>query len=124
MLVFEPERPGGLTLALASTLVDGNPFGFDIGVRQSGMSTVFVAAVPDCGCDACDTGSVDLLDTFDGWVLTVARGGVIHARDQPPRITRTIDGWTGGGDGYREDWLDESLPVPHSVMRWIGEPWQ
>ena len=122
--LIEPEHPGGLTLALASTLVDGEPFGFDVGIARSGMPTAFVDAVPDCGCDACDSGSADLLRTLDGWVLTVTRGGVVHARAESAHITKTIDGWKASGSGFREAWLDESSPVPDSVTRWIGEPWQ
>ena len=124
MRMLEPERPGGLTLALAATFVDGEPFGFDIGIAGDGTRTAFVDAVPDCGCDACDTGSADLLEVLDGWVLTVARGGAIHARAESAHITRTVDGWTGSGDGFWEGWLDESLPVPESVTRWIGSAWQ
>jgi hypothetical protein len=112
-------------MVLANIVVGGEPFGLDIGISQLEMPTAFVDTIPDCGCDACDSGSADLLATLDGWVLTVARGGVVHARSGRARVTRTIDGWqgTGGGDPMLA-WLDSSLPVPDGAERWEGSPWQ
>lgn len=118
-----PASPGGLTLILASTVVGGEPFGIDIGVTQLGLPTAFVDTVPDCGCDACDSGSADLLATLDGWVLTVARGGVVHARSERARVTQTVDGWQGSGEDDRMfAWLDAPF-VPDEVVRWVGTPW-
>lgn len=119
-----PVVPGGLTLVVANTVVDGEPFGLDLGITGDGMSIAFLDTLPDCGCDACDSGSADLLATLDGWVLTVARGGVVHARSAGASITRTIDGWqsTGGGE-LLQSWLDLSSPAPPGVARWAGTPW-
>lgn len=117
-----PERPDGLILVLANTVVAGEPFGLDIGVTQRDRAIAFVDMVPDCGCDACDSGSEDLLATLDGWVLTVARGGVVHARSDRSRVTRTIDGWQGSGD-HTLAWLDAGSPVTDEVQRWVGTPW-
>jgi hypothetical protein len=119
----EPTRPGGLTLLLATTIVDRAPFGLDVGLAGTGSPSVFLEAVPDCGCDACDSGSADLLETLDGWVLTVARGGVVHARRGQSHITRTLDGWQAKGDGYQEAWLDETHLDVGGVRRWRGRPW-
>ena len=68
-----PTRNGGLRLLLAYTLVEGEPFGVDVGLARPGdpeTRTVYLDSVPDCGCDHCDSGSVDLLEVLDGWVLT------------------------------------------------------
>jgi hypothetical protein len=118
-----PTRQDGLTLILGSTLVGGEPFGLDVAITRRGMPTAFVDTVPDCGCDACDSGSADLLATLDGWFLTVARGGVVHARSERARVTRTMDGWQGAGEGELA-WLDASSPVPDGVVRWVGAPWR
>lgn len=122
-LCLQPRVPGGITLVLASTVVDGQVFGLDVGLSKQGR-TVVVDSVPDCGCDACDSGSADLLQTVDGWVLTAARGGVLHARRGASTITRTVDGWKGTGDSLDESWLDGSLPSPHGVERWAGSAWK
>lgn len=120
---LRPLRPGGLSVLLATTLVDGAPFGLDVGLAREGERPVLLAMVPDCGCDACDSGSADLLRSLDDWVLTVARGGVLHARLGKQHATRTLDGWESGG-GRVEAWLEESFPVPDGVERWVGEPWR
>jgi hypothetical protein len=119
---IEPAAPDGLRLLLATTLVDGRPFGLDIGTCRDGERPVWLTSVPDCGCDACDSGSADLLSELDGWVLTVARGGVVHAGHGEHFATRTVHGWStaNGGDASR---LDESTPVPDGVERWVGAPW-
>lgn len=116
-----PARPGGAMLLVATTLVDGSPFGIDIALA-AGETPVLVASAPDCGCDACDSGSDDLLTTVDEWVLTIARGGVLHARGPGGSATRRFDGWEASGGSF-DAWLDESAPAPAGVVRWRGRPW-
>lgn len=120
---FEPVASGGLTLLAATTLVDREPFGVDLGLSAPGLPTVLLDTVPDCGCDACDSGSADLLEALDGWMLTVARGGVVHARSSTAHISRTFHGWSSSGGGALEPWLDEALEPPAGVRRWVGTPW-
>ena len=121
-----PTRAGGLSVLLGETLVDGQPFGIDVGLSGSDdVAPVLLDTVPDCGCDACDSGSDDLLAVLDGWILAVARGGVVHARSASARASRTLDGWQASGEEGRtfETWLDGSVPAPEGVRRWVGEPW-
>lgn len=119
---IEPVSPNGLRLLLATTLVDGRPFGLDIGIGRADERPVLLTPVPDCGCDACDSGSADLLSELDGWVLTVARGGVVHARRGEHFATRTVHGWSTANSGD-PSWLDEATPVPDGVERWVGTSW-
>jgi hypothetical protein len=120
---LEPTAEGGLMLVLASTLVDREPFGLDVGVGGAGLPTVLMDSVPDCGCDACDSGSADLLQTLDGWLLSVVRGGVVHARSESAHVSRTLDGWRANGRAQPEVWLDASSPTPAGVTRWAGSGW-
>jgi hypothetical protein len=117
-----PLHHGGLHLLVATTLVDGEPFGLDLAICHDSERPVFLTAVPDCGCDACDSGSTDLLNELDGCVLTVAQGGAVHAMRGQQCATRTLHGWStaNGGDA---SWLDESTPVPDGVERWVGASW-
>lgn len=116
-----PARAGGLALLFATTRVDGAPFGLDVGIVGDGTDPVLVEWVPSCGCDACDHGSAELLDHLDGWVLTVAQGGVVHARRGDGFVTRTLHGWMA--QAGHEAWLDESARVPTGVRRWVGNSW-
>ena len=84
---IDPSRPGALSLLLATTLVDGEPFGLDIGIADAAGPPVLLETLPDCGCDACDSGSADLLLCLDDRVLSVARGGVLHARGRDRTAT-------------------------------------
>ena len=118
-----PPARTGLRLLLATTLVDGEPFGLDVGVMQDGRLPVLLDRLLFCGCDACDDGSADLLSCLDGWVLTVARGGVVHARLGELWITRTINGWQGAGEPP-DTWPEESSSLADGVDRWVGTPWR
>lgn len=124
-----PTRDRGLRLLLAYTLVEGEPFGVDVAIARPGdpeTRTVLLDTAPDCGCDHCDSGSADLLDVLDGWVLTVARGGVVHARAGRTTVTRTVDGWMSSG-GHHDVGPDALLqPTPaatHASEQWVGQAW-
>ncbi len=117
-----PSAPGGLRLLLATAVVDGEPFPLDIGIASPGLGPVLLEMVPDCGCDACDSGSTDLLRSLDECVLTVVRGGVIHAARGTDTATRTWDGWSMG-NGADLSWLDEATPADTRIQRWVGSPW-
>ena len=65
-----PLGSGAIPLTFAWTRFD-DATGLVIGV---GDPTVVVAVVPDCGCDACDSGSQDALNELDEYVLGVVTG--------------------------------------------------
>lgn len=70
--VVTPRRPGALPLVLARSRIEGvDGAGVTIGV---GDPAVVVWWIPDCGCDACDSGSQDVLDELDHWVGGIVRG--------------------------------------------------
>jgi hypothetical protein len=72
-----PPRPDALPLVLleADVPVDGGSLAvLHVGVGQPGFS---LETVPDCGCDACDHGSSDLLDAIDGTIGTVIDGPLV-----------------------------------------------
>jgi len=62
-----PRQPGALPLLLLERGVptlsgDVTSAVLDVGAGDLG---ILVASLPDCGCDACDSGSSDLLDAVD-----------------------------------------------------------
>lgn len=120
-----PTRPGAMSVLLGHTLVDGAPFGIDVGVicsAETDLPVAMIGTLPVCGCDACDDGSERLLEELDGAVITVASGGVVHARRGNNSVTRQLDGYTGVGD-TPGSWLDPTALVGDSVQRWSGDPW-
>ncbi|WP_107765380.1 DUF6226 family protein [Nocardioides terrigena] len=81
---------------------------------------------PDCGCDACDTGSVDLLATLDDAFLLALSGGVHVVREGERVVTRALDGWSASGtfaDGEPERWLADAAAGRRATGVVQGEPW-
>lgn len=113
-------RPGTLRLVAGRTLVDGAPFGLDLGVAGEDGPTALLETVPDCGCDACDSGSDDLVEQLDRCVLAVALGGLIHARKGDQHWTRLLD---LGSTTMSLAW-GEAPDLGRGWQRWHGEPWR
>lgn len=110
-----PRASGAIPLVFGWTRseIDG---GVVIGV---GEPTLVVEVIPDCGCDACDSGSQDILDLLDEHVLGVVAGEYRRLKRGKREITvytRDRLGW-GGFDGPRENfgrfvpgWLKGASP--------------
>ncbi|HEX7349966.1 DUF1990 domain-containing protein, partial [Brachybacterium sp.] len=115
--VLRPRRPGAQALVLARTAsedavgssdlagADAQILGLEIGM---GEPAVPVSTVPDCGCDACDSGSRDLLETLDRTLLSIVDGSF---------EVELAPGWTshrssfGAGGGGGEEGADLSLTL-------------
>ncbi len=98
-------RPHTLPLLLLTRQVPTEGAAGPLGVVHICVDRVSVvlAGIPDCGCDACDSGSDDLLgsidDTIGGFVggpSVMLRGPGWHANWRP-------DGGSSGGDGHGPD---------------------
>lgn len=82
--------------------------------------------LPDCGCDACDTGSADLIDTLDSAFVLALSGGVHVVRDGSKVVTRSLDGNRSSGrfePGEQEQWLAEAADGRRTAGVVAGEPW-
>lgn len=81
---------------------------------------------PDCGCDACDTGSADLLSTVDDAFLLALSGGVYVVREGDRVVTRALNGWGATGvfaPGEESRWLADAAAGRRTVGVVRGEPW-
>lgn len=89
---------------------------------------------PDCGCDACDTGSDDILGTIDEHVLVAVGGPLVLLRAPHWYATWHPGGGASGGDGRGPDHrqvLDlcrrlaagERPPLPPDVHDYVGRSW-
>ncbi|MBL7500768.1 hypothetical protein I6A84_44495 [Frankia sp. CNm7] len=87
-----PHAAGALPLVVArSRLGDVPDAGITLGV---GDPASCLALVPDCGCDACDTGSDDELENLDRHILPVVTGTFRRLTAGDRVITVTADGWS------------------------------
>jgi hypothetical protein len=85
-------RPGvadGLPLVVGRSRIDTvDDAGIVIAV---GLPAMAVCAIPDCGCDACDSGSGDVIEQVDTWLGGVVRGELRHLVRSRSTITVISD---------------------------------
>lgn len=134
-------RPGTLPLLLLErdvrTLEDDEPLAvLHIGVTQP---RVAVAALPDCGCDACDSGSADLLEAVDetigylvGGPFVMLRGPGWQAQWYPEGSSSGSTGSPGAGpvpdhrqmiELCRRLARGEEVRLPGRTDAFVGRPW-
>ncbi|MEQ8436406.1 MAG: DUF6226 family protein [Ilumatobacter fluminis] len=71
-----PTRSGALPIVFARSRIEGlDDTGVTIG---AGDPAATVEMIPDCGCDACDSGSDDVLEQIDRSIGGVVRGEFRH----------------------------------------------
>ena len=64
---------------------------------------IVVETQPDCGCDACDSGSRDLLEAVDAAVRHAVGGPFVVLRGKGWHAEWHPGGGSAGGDGRRPD---------------------
>lgn len=90
-----PRAPGALPLDVVSRALDDVP-GSVVDLLVGDPPTP-VVVLPDCGCDACDSGSADLLDAIDDAFVGVLGGGFVLIESEHSRIVATAGGWSASG---------------------------
>lgn len=133
-------RPGTLPLLL---LERGVPRPEDLQPDVDAMAVLHVCvarpevgltAQPDCGCDACDTGSEDILATIDEHVLIAVGGPLAVLRGRGWEATWHPDGGSSGGRGRGPDHTKvvdlcrrlaagESPRLPRGTEAIVGRSW-
>jgi hypothetical protein len=94
-VLLTPEGHGALSILV----VLGSMEGVEDAVIAIGVGTppVLIGMQPDCGCDACDSGSHDLLTSIDQMFTAVMDGDLIYAEDEDWTLTVGVDGWSAHG---------------------------
>jgi hypothetical protein len=125
-------RPGTLPLLLLLRGVGAAPLAvLDIGVARR---DVLLETLPDCGCDACDRGSDDLLAAVDRTVRTVVGGPLVLLRGPGWRADWHPGGGSSAGEGSGPDhervmqWCrrlasGEDVRLPRGVEALVGGSW-
>lgn len=126
--LLRPRRPGAQPLVLVRTAPDDAAGSTDLARDDAvvpdvvvGLGEPAVAVLePDCLCDACDSGSRDLLEELDQAILSIVDGSSEVVRSSAGSSTRTSFGAEGGGtDGPATSlqitagpWADGWTPRP------------
>ena len=95
---------------------------------------VCVAMLPDCGCDACDSGSDDLLGTIDEVIGHVVAGPFVVLRGHRWDAQWYPDGGRSGGAGSGPNharMMDlcsrlasgEDVRIPKDAVAFVGHSW-
>lgn len=90
--------------------------------------------LPDCGCDACDLGSDDLLQAIDETIGNVVGGPFVVLRGTGWRAWWHPDGGSSGGTGRGPDHRQvmelcrrlaggEDVRLPDGVEAFVGRQW-
>lgn len=128
--VLHPRRPGALSLVLARTAPDDISGSTDLSGAEAllpglvlgiGDPALEVETLPDCGCDACDSGSRDLLEQLDRLLLSIVDGSFEITVTPTWRTQRSSFSSGGGSDGALVSaqvtagpWADGWTPRPLS----------
>lgn len=96
MDLVTPSVDGGLSLVVCRSRIEGVP---DAGVTLGvGDPAVRIAFIPDCGCDACDSGSQDVIDHLDSYLRPIVTGEFRHLWRGRQSITVLDDGRLQGSN--------------------------
>ncbi|MFI1965443.1 DUF6226 family protein [Streptomyces pathocidini] len=105
---LRPARADAVPLVLGTRRLDGVPG--TIVTLGAGEPAVELTTLPDCGCDACDSGSEALLEELDEYVLAVVTGDLVHVTRGPGTLVATGSGWSAS------DW-PETEPIETALAK-------
>jgi hypothetical protein len=120
-----PVAADALELVIAHSRIDDvDDAGLVLGI---GNPAECVDRFPDCGCDACDSGSQNELDHLDSHLRSIVTGSFRRLRDGDRVITVVGDSWraTGFRAGPRRigRQVEDVLADPHGWEELAGASW-
>ena len=95
---------------------------------------IALAMLPDCGCDACGSGSEDLIEAIDEAITRAVKGPLVLLRGKRWHAEGHPDGSSSGREGrgpdHREmaEWCrriaaGERVRLPRDAEIFVGWPW-
>lgn len=132
-----PDRPGALPLLLLERDVPLETGPGTLAVLDIALARpdVIVGRQPDCGCDACDSGSADLLRAVDETVCQVVGGPYVVLRGADWVVQWHPDGGSAGSSSGRPVDFDaltglcrrlaagESVALPEHAEALVSRSW-
>ncbi|GAA1249946.1 hypothetical protein GCM10009633_23390 [Janibacter melonis] len=115
VVVLRPHRAGALPLVLGQ-------IGSEAVVVAASSPAVELALLPDCGCDACDSGSAALLQEVDEAVLPVVDGS-LRVRVTAEREQVASAGSARTASWARSDTRARRRALGRGAYEHAGPPW-
>jgi hypothetical protein len=131
-----PRPAGALPLLLLERDVPVQAGDATLAVLHIGVDRpdVVVEMQPDCGCDACDSGSGDLLEAVDATIRHVVGGPFVVLRAHKWSAQWHPGGGSASGDGHGPDFRElmelcrrlaegETVDLPRGTEALVGRSW-
>lgn len=131
-----PRASGALPLLLLERDVQTHPHGEVLPVLEVAVARpdVVVDTLPDCGCDACDWGSADILETVDAAITPVVGGPYVALRGPGWGAEWSPDGGRSAGDAGTPEFgalmelgrrlaAGDAVTLPPATEAFVGRSW-
>ncbi|RDI26773.1 hypothetical protein DEU38_1087 [Rhodococcus sp. AG1013] len=117
--VLEPAADGAVPLVLTTHTPVDNDHIVTVTVA-AGDPAMRLASIPDCGCDACDRGSAELLRDMDRWVLSIVDGSLaVHLTANRYSVRASFANEGGTVQNVAEPTSFTAAPWPPN---WVSRP--
>ena len=118
-----PRAAGAIPLVMARGPIEGVEDAV-IGIALGDPATV-VIVIPDCGCDACDSGSQNELDHLDTQLRSIVTGRLrrLSCEDVEITVLGDDDGWRASSSGGRLPDVPAVLADPSGWHEVSGASW-
>lgn len=131
-----PRHPDALPLLLLERDVPTRPDAGTLAVLTIAVARpeIVVETQPDCGCDACDSGSSDLLEAVDAAVRHIVGGPFVVLRGKKWHAEWHPEGGSAGSNGHGPDFRalmelcrrlaeGETVRLPKNTEALVGQSW-
>lgn len=104
--VIYPLQSGALPLIFGYS-ASSSELDSDTCAVGAGSPPVLLGIIPDCACDACDSGSENLIATLDKWVLSVVNGSLlVEASGGVLKLSTEFGSEESDADEAIGDWVE------------------
>lgn len=122
VVTIVPNVESALTVVIARSRLgdadDADDAGLTLG---AGWPADVVDWLPDCGCDACDSGSQNEIDAVDQYLHAIVTGRFRRLRQGDRVITVVGESWSASNIGWRR--VDRVLADPRGWEEISGASW-
>lgn len=120
-VLVTPVTANALPVLIVLGSTEGTEDAVALGV---GDPAVLIGTEPFCGCDACDSGSDNLLSAIDDLFTGIIDGSFLYAEGKDWKLIVGVNGWSASGSQDFDSLIDKAR-AGTSIGRLMitGDPW-